>query len=461
MEICYHRRSKITQVFFVDIAIIFGLILLNGVFAMSEIAIVSSKRLRLQQAADNGDQGAKKALELSEEPTRFLSTIQVGITLIGIMAGAFGEAAIVQHLEAFILDLGLKVEYAKPVAWTSMVVIITYFSLIFGELVPKRLALMNPELIARIVSRPMDLLSKMVRPLVWLLSHSTELILKLLRARRQEEVSLIEEEIHSLIKQGAETGVLDLSEKNMVKNVLRLDDKRVGNVMTLREDLFYIDLNDGDQANLAKINSGPYFWVPVCRGGLNQIVGMLSVKDLLSSRSASPQAPLESLVQSPLYVPLSTTLLELLEQFKQARDPVVLVRDHHGQVAGLVTMSDVMMAIVGDFPVADDDYEPDFVQRQDGSWLVSGQIDIATFKDHFAVRKLPEESSGLYHTLGGLLLTVLDRVPKEADAVLIQNLRLEVVDMDGARVDKVLVCEAIAQEESRTSTVIQSRETDR
>lgn len=424
-----------------DILIIFGLILLNGVFAMSEIAIVSSRRLRLQQAADNGDAGARKALELAEEPTRFLSTIQVGITLIGIMAGAFGEASIVQRLHAFALEMGLDEDYAKPVAWASMVVIITYFSLIFGELVPKRLALMNPELIARTLARPMDMLSKVARPLVWLLTHSTELILKLLRARRQEEASMIEEEIRSLAKQGAESGVLELSEKDMLRNVLRLDDKRVGNVMTLQEDLFYIDLADGDETNLARINAAPYVWVPVCNGGLGKILGMLSVKSLLQARSLAPAPALESLLQPALCVPVDATLLKLLEQFKQTRHPVALVNDDHGQTIGLVTMSDVMMAIVGDFPVEDDEYEPDFVQREDGSWLVSGQIDIASFKDHFGVRNLPEEDGGCYHTLGGLLLTVLDRVPKETDAIVIQRLRLEVVDMDGARVDKVLVSE--------------------
>lgn len=422
-----------------DIAIIFGLILLNGVFAMSEIAIVSSKRIRLQQAADNGDQGARKALALAEDPSRFLSTVQVGITLIGIMAGAFGEASIVRRLEALLLDWGLTVAYAHPLAWTLMVVIITYFSLIFGELVPKRLALMNPELIARIVARPMDLLATAARPLVWLLSASTELILRLLRARRQQQESMIEEEIRSLVKQGAESGILELSEQDMVKNVLRLDDKRVGNVMTLRDELFYIDLADGDSVNLAKINAAPYFWIPVCSGGLGNMVGMLSVKDVLAAQSLAPDAALETLVKPPLTVPVDATLLQLLEEFKKSPHPVAIVLDDHRQAAGLVTMADVMMAIVGDFPVADASYEPDFIQREDGSWLVDGQIDIASFKDQFAIRKLPEEDSDCYHTLGGLLLTLLDRVPKEGDSLVIRDLRLEVMDMDGARVDKVLV----------------------
>lgn len=422
-----------------DIAIIFGLIILNGVFAMSEIAIVSARRIRLQQAADNGDAGARKALELAEHPTRFLSTIQVGITLIGIMAGALGEASLVRQLESGLLELGLAADYAQPLAWGLMVVSITYLSLIFGELVPKRLALMNPERISRIVARPMDLLAQIGRPLVWLLSQSTDLILRLLRVQRREEASLIEEEIQSLIVQGAESGVLEHSEKDMVKNVLRLDDKRVGNIMTLAEEMFHIDLEDSDADNLVKINSAPDFWVPVCRGGLANVEGMLSVKDVLAAHSTSTPVSLAALVQPALTVPVNMTLLQLLEAFKQSRHLVAMVRDDQNRVAGVVTMVDVMMAIVGDFPLSDETYDPDMVQREDGSWLLDGQIDIASFKDQFGLRKLPEEDRDVYHTLGGLILTLFDRIPREGEEVLIQDLALEVVDMDGARVDKVLV----------------------
>lgn len=422
-----------------DIAIIFGLILINGIFAMSEIAIVSSKQLRLQQAADNGDEGARKALQLSGEPTRFLSTIQVGITLIGILAGAFGEATIARQLEDYFLEISAIAAYAKPVSWTLMVILITYFSLIFGELVPKRLALMNPELIARVVARPMDLLSKATHPLVWLLSISTELILRLLKAQRRPEESMIEEEIHSLMKQGTESGLLEQSEQDMVRNVLRLDDKRVGNIMTLREDMFYIDLDDCDEANLHKINASGYFWVPVCSGGIRQVIGLLSSKDLLNACMQGGSLDLRSLLKPPVFVPLYATTLQLLEQFKQSKSQIAIVTDEHGQTSGLVSMSDVMMAIVGDLPGDDEEYEPDFIPREDGSWLVSGQVDIASFKDKFAIRNLPDEKYGSYHTLGGLIFTVLDHVPRESESLTIQDVQLEVIDMDGNRVDKVLV----------------------
>lgn len=422
-----------------DIAIIFGLILLNGLFAMSEIALVSSRQIRLQQAADDGSDGAKVALRLSREPTRFLSTVQVGITLIGILAGAFGESAIADKIEVVLQDIPLLVPYAKPLSTAAMVVLITYFSLIFGELVPKRLGLMNPELIARLVARPMHILSQVVRPLVVLLSVSTELILKLLRARKVEEDDIIEEEIHSLMQQGTESGVLDESEHTMVKNVLRLDDQRVGNIMTLRKELYYIDIADDLDENRRKIAETPHARIPVCKGNIDTVIGILHCKDMLDQLMRGEQPDIAGLVKRPLVVPRYATALQLLEQFKKSKSHVAIVVDEHGQTSGLVSVNDVMTAIVGDLPAEDDDYEPDFVERDDGSWLVSGQVDIAAFKDRFRVKMLPEEEFGNYHTLGGLVLTVLGHVPKATETIRVSHLQLEVMDMDGNRVDKVLV----------------------
>lgn len=422
-----------------DIAIIFGLILLNGLFAMSEIALVSSRQVRLQQAADNGSDGAKAALRLAKEPTRFLSTVQVGITLIGILAGAFGEAAIARKFEVMLLDIPLLAPYAKPLSITGMVIIITYFSLIFGELVPKRLGLMNPELIARLVARPMNMLSLVTRPLVALLSISTELILKLLRAKKVDEGDIIEEEIHSLMQQGTESGVLEESEHVMVKNVLRLDDQRVGNMMTLRKELYYIDINDGIEENRRKIAATPHARIPVCKGNIDNVIGILHTKDLLDQLMGGEQPDIASLIKRPLVVPRYATGLQLLEQFKKSKSHVAIVIDEHGQTSGLVSVNDVMTAIVGDLPAEHEDYEPDFIEREDGSWLVSGQIDIASFKDHFRVKMLPEEEFGNYHTLGGLVLTLLGHVPKASEIVRFAHVQLEVMDMDGNRVDKVLV----------------------
>jgi putative hemolysin len=422
-----------------DIAIIFGLILLNGLFAMSEIALVSSRQVRLQQAADDGSDGAKVALRLSREPTRFLSTVQVGITLIGILAGAFGEGAIAKKIEAWLVDVPLLAPYAHPLSITAMVVIITYFSLIFGELVPKRLGLMNPELIARLVARPMDLLSLMARPLVALLSVSTEVILRLLRARKVEESDIIEEEIHSLMQQGTESGVLEESEHAMVKNVLRLDDQRVGNMMTLRKELYYIDITDDLDENRRKIAETTHARIPVCKGNIDNVIGILHTKDLLDQIMRGDPLDIAGLLRRPLVVPRYASGLQLLEQFKKSKSHVAIVVDEHGQTSGLVSVNDVMTAIVGDLPAEDEEYEPDFIERDDGSWLVSGQVDIAAFKDRFRVKNLPEEEFGNYHTLGGLVLTLLGHVPKSAEILRFAHLQLEVMDMDGNRVDKVLV----------------------
>lgn len=422
-----------------DIAIIFGLILLNGIFAMSEIALVSSKQVRLQQAADDGSDGAKIALRLAAEPTRLLSTVQVGITLIGIMSGAFGESAIGDRLEAYFQTVPQLAPYAKPLAITLMVIIITYFSLIFGELVPKRLGLMNPEQIARLVAGPMHILSKAARPLVVLLSFSTELILKLLGARKVDSDDIIEEEIHSLMQQGTESGVLEESEHTMVKNVLRLDDQRVGNIMTLRKELYFIDITDDLEENRRKIASTPHARIPVCKGSIDNIIGILHTKDILDQLMQGGELDIAGLVKRPLVVPRYASGLQLLEQFKKSKSHIAIVVDEHGQTSGLVSVNDVMTAIVGDLPAEDDDYEPDFIERDDGSWLVSGQVDIAAFKDRFRIKHLPEEEFGNYHTLGGLVLTVLGHVPKAAEQLRFAHLQLEVMDMDGNRVDKVLV----------------------
>jgi len=421
-----------------DIAIILGLILLNGIFAMSEIAIVSSRQIRLQQAIDDGNEGAKVALQLQEDPSRFLSTIQVGITLIGIFAGAYGEASIARRIEAALLDFEPLAPYAQGLSTALMVIIITYLSLIFGELVPKRLALLNPEGIAKVMSRPMNLLSRIARPLVALLSFSTEGMLKLLRAKKADEQPIIEEEIHSLMRQGTAAGLLEESEQAMVRNVLRLDDIRVGNIMTLRKELFYIDVEDPHEENRTKIANSPHSRIPVCKGSIDNVLGILYAKDVLNRIMSNQEPDLAALVTRPLFIPRYATGLQLLEQFKKSKSHLAIVVDEHGQTSGLVSLNDVLEAIVGDLPDEDEEYEPDFVEREDGSWLVSGQVDISTFKEHFGIKTLPEEEYGNYHTLGGLILTILGQVPRMADTVELPTIRLEVMDMDGNRIDKVL-----------------------
>jgi putative hemolysin len=422
-----------------DILLIFGLILLNGVFAMSEIAVVSSRKVRLQQALDRGSESARVALKLAHEPTRFLSTIQVGITLIGILAGAMGEESIAKRMEASLLEFDLLAPYAKPLAMALMVICITYISLIFGELVPKRLALLNPEGIARAVARPMDMLATAGRPLVALLSMSTEIVLKLMRAKAPEEAPIIEEEIHSLMKQGTEAGIMDEAEHFMVRNVLRLDDQRVGNIMTLRKEIVYVCSRNSLHENCRKIAASSHSRVPLVGENLDDVLGVLYAKDVLENVMRDEPVDLLTLVKPPLLVPRSATALQLLELFKQSKSHLAIVTDERGHTAGVVTVNDVMEAIVGDLPAEEQDHEPDFVMRADGSWLVSAQVDIASFKEHFDIKELSDEESGHYHTLGGLVMTTLGRLPRVADVLEIDDIELEVMDMDGNRVDKVLV----------------------
>lgn len=430
-----------------DIAIILGLILLNGVFAMSEIAVVASRQIRLQQAVDNGSESARVALQLAHDPSRFLSTIQVGITLIGILAGAYGEASIARRLEAMLMDVTTLAPYAKPLSLTLMVIIITYLTLIFGELVPKRLAMLNPEAIARVLAPPMSLLSRVARPLVWLLSASTEAMLRLLRAKRAEEPPMVEEEIHSLMRQGTAAGVLEESEQFMIRNVLRLDDLRVGNIMTLRKDVYYIDLEDSARENHELIANSPHSRIPLCRGGLDHVVGVIYAKDVLKSVMAAEEPDLAALARPALNVPRQATGLELLDRLRQSNNHIAIVADAHGYTSGIVSMTDVLEAIVGRFPTEDEAAETDFVPRRDGTWLVSGQVDITAFRQHFELRPLPEEEedSG-YHTLGGLILGRLGRVPRVTDTVEFPGLRVEVVDMDANRVDKLLVSKVAAED---------------
>lgn len=422
-----------------DILLIFGLILLNGVFAMSEIALVSSRQLRLEKEAEAGSDGARAALKLAREPTRFMSTIQVGITLIGILAGAWGEASIAERIEVYLLQVDWLAPWAEPLSLTLMVILITYFSLIFGELVPKRLAMHNPETIAKVVAQPMNLLSKAARPLVLLLSLSTEAILKLFGSQKAEEADIIEEEIHSLMKQGTEAGVLEESEHTMVRNVLRLDDQRVSTIMTLRKEVYFIDLEDDSDENLAKIKDSTHSRIPVCKGGIDNVMGFLYSKDVMTQVLGGKALDISEMIKRPLFVPNSATALQLLEQFKKSRVHLAIVVDEHGQTSGLVSVNDVLEAIVGDMPADDQEYEPDFVERDDGSWLVNALVDITEFKDKFGIKSLPEEEQGNYSTLGGLIMTVLGHIPKAATVLSVAGVQLEVLDMDGNRVDKVLV----------------------
>jgi putative hemolysin len=420
-----------------DIAILLTLFLLNGVFAMSEIAIVSSRRARLLQLAETSS-GARHALRLASEPTRFLSSVQVGITSVGILSGALGEATIARHVRAWLEQQAVFVPYAETLSLAIMVVLLTYFSLIVGELVPKRLALAHPEAIASAIARPMQVVAAIGRPVVWLLSASTDGVLRLLGVRPSQQPSVTVEEIKVMLEQGAAAGVVEQSEHEMVTNVLNLDDRHVGAVLTPRSEIVFLNVRDPDDVTRAKLREQSHHLLPLCDGGLDSVLGVIRSTRVLEQLIVGRPLDLPSVAEPALFVPESMTLMQLLEQFKRTHLPMALVVDEFGGVEGLVSLTDVVGAIVGNLP-SEPGEEPSAVQREDGSWLLDGALDIDSVQRTLQTRGLvSDEDRQHYHTLGGLAMLVLGRVPQTGDVFERGEHRFEIVDMDGNRVDRVM-----------------------
>jgi putative hemolysin len=422
-----------------DILILLFLILLNGAFSMSEIAVVSARKARLQQAANEGSRGAQAALDLANDPSHFLSTIQVGITLVGILSGALGEATLSKPLAERLGQIPALAPYSNAIALVIVVFAITYVSLIIGELVPKRLALQHPEGISALVARFMSWLSRAAFPLVRFLSASTDFIIRLLGARPSSEPPVTEEEINVLMTQGAEAGVFEETEKQIVSNILRLDEQRIGAIMTPRVDIYYLDVEDPYEDNRRKLVESPYSRLPVCKGGTDNVLGIAHAKDLLPICLSGHDIDLVSAFRPTLYVPNSITSMQLLETFKKNGYHVALVVDEYGELQGLVTMNDVLEAIVGDIGTEESQTDPMAVKREDGSWLIDGMLPVEDFKKIFAVDELPDEEIGSYHTISGFVMMQLGKVPTVTDHFEWNGLRFEVVDMDRSRIDKVLV----------------------
>lgn len=430
------------QVSHMDIVLILLLILVNGLFAMSEIAIVSSRKAKLHNLAEDGNPGASAALSLHQEPSSFFSTVQVGITSVSILSGAIGETALADPLAEWLSDIPLLAPYATGLALTATVVSLTYFSVVVGELVPKQLALLAPEGIASLISRPMILLARVAHPLVVILSASSSFILNFIGARRRE-VPVTNDEIKVLMAQGAEAGVFHESEQEIVSNVLRLDEQRIAAIMTPRHDIFVIDLEEGEETIRKNIAESGYSRLVVCRDGLENILGILQTGDLL--RKALPghsidTADIEAVLLPPLYVPESITTTQLLESFRRASIRFALVVDEYGDVQGLVTLTDVLTAIVGELSVPEAPEDRDMVQREDGSWLVDGDVSIERLKAVLDFSgDLPGENGRNFFTLGGFVMHMLGRIPSPSDYFVAAGLRFEVMDMDHKRVDKVLI----------------------
>jgi putative hemolysin len=417
-----------------DFLILLLLIGANGVFALAEMALVSARKIRLEQIAAKSP-GGKAALELSESPQRFLSTVQIGITMIGVIAGVFGGTRLAGYLEPVLAQIAALEPYADTISLVLVVVITTYLSLVIGELVPKRIALAAPETMAALLARPMRFLATLAYPAVWLLSVSTEGILALIPGRQSSSPEVNAEEIQILIKRGAQSGLLEAAESKILAEVFRLGDRRVYTLMTPRSEIVWLDLEDSWEENRARILAEQHTRFPVGRGSLENLLGIIQVRDILS-RLWGESDSLEQVLREPLFVPESTRAIKVLELFKSHGTELAIVVDEYGGIQGLITLHDILEALVGEIP-GESPEEPLAHQREDGSWLLDGRFAIEDLAEILPVNELPVEDG--YYTLGGLVMDQLGRIPEEGDGFTWCGLVFEVVDMAGNRVDKVLV----------------------
>jgi putative hemolysin len=426
----------------VELLVILVLISANGLFAMAELALLSARKPRLRHRAQGGDQAARIALELAEDPNRFLSTVQVGITLVGTLTGVFGGATLAEELARHLARHGTLAPYAETISLVMVVVGISYTTLVLGELVPKRLAMCYPERLATLLAWPLHAVSMLGVPLVRILSASTSLVLWVLRARPSSEPAVTEDEIKALVREGARLGVFEHAEQEMVQRVFRLGDRRVGALITPRTEVVWIDVHDPPDVVRRKVAQSPHSRFPVCEGDLDHVLGIVHAKDLLARGFVGKPFDFRGILTVPLFVYEGTPGLKVLEMFKTSQTHVALVLDEYGSVEGLVTASDFLEAIVGQFSRGNGEEEAQAIRRPDGSWLVDGIVAIDEFADLVEGPRLP---NGDFETLAGFVITRLGRIPTVGDAFVWEGRRFEVVDMDGNRVDKVLVTPVLAE----------------
>jgi putative hemolysin len=434
----YNRCLAMSEILF-EAAIILLLILINGVFAMTEIAVVSSRKSRLKRMAEQGDTRARAALELADSPNRFLSTVQVGITMVGILAGAFGGATIARKLAIELTEVPLLSPYANVIGIGVVVICITYLSLVLGELVPKRLALSNPEGISRRMAGLMNQLSRMAYPLVRLLGASTDLILRLIGHQPTSKPPISEEEVNLLLAEGLATGVFQKAESEMVEGVLKLDRLPVREIMTPRPKIIWINRDEPHDGIWHKIVASSHSHFPVYDGTRDNVIGVISVKAIYANLAAGIPAKTRDLMIKPLIVPESQMAIQLLETFKQSGRHLALVADEFGSIVGLVSLHDVMEAIMGDFPSQDQRLQPEARHREDGTWLIDGLMDFDDVQRLLPHFHLPPDDQREYQTLAGFIVKSLGRVPKEGETLETSGHVFEIIDIDRHRVDKVLV----------------------
>ena len=424
---------------YISIAFIFVLIIINGIFAMSEIALISARKVRLQQMSKEGNKSSQVALDISENPNKFLSTVQIGITLIGILSGALGGATLSRNLSLSLQSLPWIKPYAEILSVAIVVLITTYFSLVIGELIPKRLGMNSPEKIASIVALPMETISWLTSPIVKLLSSSTDIGLKILGIEASKDPVITEEEIKILMKQGTQSGIFESAEEDMVTGIFRLGGRYIDSIMTPRTEIEWIDLDEPFEVILEQVINSNHSRFPVASGELDNVHGMLLAKDFLSLSLDGAIPSIPDLLQPPLFVPDSTSALKALDLIKEAGAHAALVIDEFSGVLGMVTLYDVLKSIVGSIPTAGEEEDIQIVQREDGSWLLDGLLAIDEVKELLGIDTLPEEDRVGFQTLGGFMMTMLDSIPEVGQYFDIYHLRFEIMDMDGKRVDKVLV----------------------
>lgn len=412
-------------------------ILANGMFAMAEMAVVSSRKTRLKKLARDGSKRAGLVLDLIEAPTHFLSTVQFVITLIGILAGAFGGATIAKRLSNALSEIPFFGTYANEISLGIVVVLIALITLILGEIVPKRLALHAPEKTSMTIAGPISKLGKLVFPFVWVISRITDWLLDLMGIRRSDEPTITREEVQVMVEQGSHAGVFHHAEIGMVEGVMRLDEEPVGDLMTPRPKIVWLNVCDPDEVNWRKIVTSNHSYFPLYEGNRDHVIGMVSVKSMWANIAAGVKTKLRDLAVAPLIVPETMTAVRLLEAFKQTRKHIALVTDEFGSVIGLATLIDVLEAIVGDIP-SEEEKHPSFVKREDGSYLIDAMMEIDEFKQLLSLDELPNELTDDYHSVGGFALSMFGRIPTEGECFEFENLRFEIVDMDRHRIDKIL-----------------------
>ena len=433
-----------------DFLLIAFLTLLNGVFSMSELALASSRKARLAAMAESGDKGARAALDLLAKPTKFLSSVQVGITSIGMLNGIIGEAAFSDRLSVWLHGFGISPRASDISATAIVVTVITFVTIVFGELVPKRIGQLHPETVARLVSRPMKWVAAGAKPFVWLLSFSTHAVLKLLNIDNSAGRAVTEEEIAASLEEGVDAGLIEAHEHQMVQNVFSLDDRSLTSIMLPRSNIEWLDASDTVAQAIGKAGATGHSWYPVCRGGLDDVVGVVNVAKLLALRgqidsAAAAAGPalsasdrIDAYAVPAVFVPETLSAMELLEQFRARSTRILFVVDEYGVVQGLITPMDLLEAITGELQTGAQ-LDAWATRREDGSWLIDGVMPVSEFKARLEISELPEEDRGRYNTVAGLLMSVCGHLPAEGERIECAGWLFEVVDLDGKRIDKVLV----------------------